>query len=46
MIMHIRGQWRRAAHYLWREWIRPTAVIAAIVFPFKSAIADWNWVPT
>lgn len=37
------GQWGR---HLWREWIRPTAVIAAIIFPFKSAIADWNWVPT
>jgi signal peptidase I len=31
---------------LWREWIRPAVVIAAIVFPFKSAIADWNWVPS
>lgn len=32
--------------YLWREWIRPTALIAAVVLPLKSAIADWNWVPT
>jgi len=31
---------------LWREWIKPFAVVAAVVFPLKSAIADWNWVPT
>lgn len=37
---------KRVALYLWREWIRPTAVIAAIVLPLKSALADWNWVPT
>jgi signal peptidase I len=37
---------RKAACYLWREWIRPASVIAAIIFPLKSAIADWNWVPT
>jgi len=37
---------RKAASYLWREWIRPSALIAAVVFPLKSAIADWNWVPT
>jgi signal peptidase I len=35
-----------AFRYLFREWIRPFAVIAAIVFPLKSAVADWNWVPT
>ena len=37
---------RRLGLYLWREWVRPALVIAAIVLPFKSAIADWNWVPT
>src|SRR5205823_7902682 len=37
---------KKAAVYLWREWIRPAGMIAAIVFPLKSAIADWNWVPT
>jgi len=35
-----------ASRYLWKEWIRPLAVIAAIVFPAKSALADWNWVPS
>ena len=37
---------KRAALYFWREWLRPAAVIAATVFPLKSAVADWNWVPT
>jgi len=37
---------KKAAVFLWREWVRPAALVAAIVFPFKSAIADWNWVPT
>ncbi|OHE89542.1 MAG: signal peptidase I [Verrucomicrobia bacterium RIFCSPLOWO2_12_FULL_64_8] len=31
---------------LWREWFRPFLVAAAIVLPFKSAIADWNYVPS
>ena len=46
MTMRVQKRLRRAGGYLWREWIRPLAVIAAIVLPFKSAIADWNWVPT
>ena len=36
----------KATRYLWREWLRPFAVAVAIVAPIKSAIADWNWVPT
>jgi len=35
-----------ALRYLLREWIRPLALVAAIVFPLKSAVADWNWVPS
>jgi signal peptidase I len=31
---------------LWREWIWPMAVTAAIVFPLKSSFASWNYVPT
>src|SRR3954464_4001635 len=36
----------KAGAYLWREWLRPAALIAVIVFPLKSAVADWNWVPS
>jgi len=34
------------AHKILRDWLRPFALVALIVAPFKSAIADWNWVPT
>lgn len=44
--MSIPKQLRRVFEYLWREWVRPLAVMAAIVLPFKSAIADYNWVPS
>lgn len=37
---------RRAARNLWIEWVRPMAFAAGIVLPFKSAIADYNWVPS
>jgi signal peptidase I len=42
----MKTHWSVARDYLWREWIRPLAFIGAIVLPLKSAIADWNWVPT
>jgi signal peptidase I len=44
--MKLSKRLKRPALYLWREWVRPAAVIAAIVLPLKSALADWNWVPT
>jgi signal peptidase I len=31
---------------IWREWIKPFAVLFMIVAPLKSAVIDWNWVPT
>jgi signal peptidase I len=37
---------KKAALYIWRELIRPALLVGAVVFPLKSAIADWNWVPT
>lgn len=30
----------------WRAWLRPFLSVAAVVLPFKSAIADINFVPT
>jgi signal peptidase I len=32
--------------YLWREWVKPLGLVAIVVFPLKSAVADWNWVPS
>jgi signal peptidase I len=37
---------KRIAYKSWREWLRPFVLVALIAAPFKSAIADWNWVPT
>lgn len=44
--MRIVKQLGRATRYLWRKWVRPMAVMAIIIFPLKSALADWNWVPS
>lgn len=31
---------------LWQEWIKPILIILAVLIPFRSAVADWNDVPT
>ena len=31
---------------LWREWVRPLLVTALVLFSFRSAVADWNDVPS
>jgi signal peptidase I len=31
---------------IWREWIKPLGLLFVIVAPLKSAVVDWNWVPT
>ncbi|MBL9116293.1 MAG: signal peptidase I [Verrucomicrobiaceae bacterium] len=35
----------RIAHF-WKESLRPVVLLALILLPFKSSLADWNWVPT
>jgi signal peptidase I len=37
---------KRLATKAWREWLRSFALVFMIIVPFKSAIADWNRVPT
>jgi signal peptidase I len=37
---------RRLGAWLWREWVRPLALAAALILPLKSALADWNYVPS
>ena len=32
--------------WLWREWVRPLLVVGLVLFSFRSAIADWNDVPS
>ncbi|MGA2693009.1 MAG: signal peptidase I [Opitutaceae bacterium] len=31
---------------LWREWIKPAALFFLVMAPLRSAVVDWNWVPT
>ena len=38
--------WRRQGQMLWSEWIKPLMIIALVMFSFRSAVADWNDVPT
>jgi signal peptidase I len=37
---------KHLVHKIWRDWLRPFALVFVIAAPFKSAVADWNWVPT
>lgn len=40
------NKWRRRGRTFWREWIKPLFIIGAVMFSFRSAVADWNDVPT
>jgi signal peptidase I len=31
---------------LWQEWLRPLILVVAVMAPLRSAVADWNDVPT
>jgi signal peptidase I len=31
---------------IWKDWWKTAAFIVFVIIPFKSSIADWNWVPT
>src|SRR5438067_11429084 len=37
---------KKKLHKLWREHIRPLAVIILVLCSIRSAVADWNTVPT
>ncbi|HUL54491.1 MAG TPA: signal peptidase I [Opitutaceae bacterium] len=34
------------ARRLWREWLRPLALAAAVVLPLKSSLVEWNYIPS
>lgn len=34
--------WKR----VWREWLKPLALVLLIGTPLRSAVVDWNWVPS
>ncbi len=46
LVMRITKGLENQMRAVWRNWLKPFVLAAAIVAPFKSAIADWNWVPT
>src|SRR6266540_2752238 len=31
---------------IWREWVKPLLVVLVVLFSVRSAVADWNDVPT
>ncbi|MBA4149769.1 MAG: signal peptidase I [Verrucomicrobia bacterium] len=37
---------KKSARWFWREWVKPLLVIALVVGSVRSAVADWNHVPT
>jgi signal peptidase I len=37
---------KRWSKQLWSEWLRPVVLVAVVMLPFRSVIADWNEVPT
>lgn len=38
--------WQRHGVLFWKEWVKPLLVIGLVMFSFRSAVADWNDVPT
>ncbi|MCP3964445.1 MAG: signal peptidase I [bacterium] len=40
------SKWRHSGKVLWGEWVKPLLIIGLVMFSFRSAVADWNDVPT
>lgn len=40
------ARWKPAARRFWREWLKPCLVIVFVTTALRSALADWNDVPT
>jgi signal peptidase I len=37
---------KKTIRYLWRGWVKPFALFFVIMAPLRSALVDWNWVPS
>jgi signal peptidase I len=37
---------KKSIRYLWRAWVKPFALFFVIMAPLRSALVDWNWVPS
>jgi signal peptidase I len=44
--MNSKQQLVHSSKRFWREWVWPYLLVALVVIPVRSAIADSNWVPT
>lgn len=42
----VQGFMNQRLRVFWREWILPALVVLAILAPLRSAVADWNDVPS
>src|SRR5438552_3031135 len=40
------GEWKLHCRKIWKEWARPFLIIIIIGTSLRSALADWNYVPT
>lgn len=40
------SRWKPAARRLWMEWLKPGLIILFVTTALRSALADWNDVPT
>lgn len=38
--------WKKRLVWLWNEWIKSLLIVLVVVGGFRSAVADWNDVPT
>ena len=38
--------YKKWALWLWKEWGAPLLIVAVIVIPVKTSLADWYWVPS
>jgi signal peptidase I len=39
-------RWKPKLKRMWRNWIKPLAIVLLVSATFRSAVADWNDVPT
>jgi len=39
-------KWKKHAYDFWKEWAKPVLIVLIVVVSFRSALADWNDVPT
>jgi signal peptidase I len=46
LVKVVRSSMKKHLRLFYREWIRPLAIMFIIIAPLRSAVVDWNWVPS